>query len=169
MHVLNESSVFRPDFCALHRKRHLGTSWMPVIHMAGLEDDVFRALRERRDDEIYSAPSRSRPFLFVRERGRGQGAWGFLSMCLSARRQVPGPIHGTLFGPAVSSVFRVRWVWTQSGDRARRDYFLVNVHWMSGVALRLGRCDSFIGLLFIQEKEMRASRHHCGWRSYRYY
>lgn len=74
-------------------------------------------------------------------------------MCLSAHRQVPGPIHSTLFGPAVASVFRVRRVWTQSEDRARTDYFLVNVHCMSGVALRLGRCDSFIDLSFIQEKE----------------
>lgn len=54
--VLSESSVFRLEFCAFHRGRHLGKSGRPVIYVAGLDDEVLRVLGNRRAGEIHSGP-----------------------------------------------------------------------------------------------------------------
>lgn len=43
---------------------------MPVIHMVGLGDDVFRALGDRRAGGIHSGPLRSRLFC-LEEEGKG--------------------------------------------------------------------------------------------------
>lgn len=71
--MLNESSVFRLEFCAFPRGRHLGKSGRPVIHMAGLGDDVLRVLGDRRAGEIHSGPSRPRFFclLGMEEKSKG--------------------------------------------------------------------------------------------------